>query len=79
MPGAYVLLVLAPFVKTRPYSRLIVLASLVKPGCRQESGSACLDKEASLVPGSLVLFLKWIDDNERLNVTTMIKCMGKNL
>ena len=45
----------------------------------QESGFACLDVEASLVPGSRALFLKWIDDNERLNVTTMIKCMVKNL
>ena len=27
-------LVLAPFVKSRPYDQLIVLASLVKPGCK---------------------------------------------
>ena len=38
-----------------------------------------MDVEASLVPGSLALFLKWIDDNERLNVTAMIKCMVKKL
>lgn len=38
-----------------------------------------MDVEASLVPGSLALFLKWIDDNERLNVTAMIKCTVKKL